>query len=100
MMIEKASGQKLNSYFRENIFEPLGISATLFPDHEMREHVVKMHQRLEDGTLQEREHWFQKSLQVTEDEIPSLFHNGGGGGWSTAADYCGSFSFRPTIMSA
>jgi CubicO group peptidase (beta-lactamase class C family) len=77
--VEKVSGKTLEVYFRENLFEPLGMKDTGFkltPDRRAR--LVGMHARQADG-----------SLQPMPFEIPQEpeFFMGGGGLYGTAADY-------------
>ena len=77
--VEKVSGKTLEVYFRENLFEPLGMKDTgfkLIPDRRAR--LVGMHARQADG-----------SLQPMPFEIPQEpeFFMGGGGLYGTAADY-------------
>ena len=77
--VERASGQKLGAYFKENLFEPLGMRGTGFKlNADQRARLVGMHARLPDG-------------QVTPlpFEIPQEpeFQMGGGGLYSTAGDY-------------
>lgn len=77
-IVEKVSGRSLEDYFQENIFKPLGMSDSFFnvpPEKQAR--VVTVHQRNPDGTLTEQPNQFKA---VT-------FFSGGGGLYSTAADY-------------
>lgn len=77
--VERISGQKLGAYFRENIFEPLGMKDTVFKlDDAQRSRLVGMHLRQTDG-----------SLAPMPFEIPQEpeFEMGGGGLYGTAADY-------------
>jgi CubicO group peptidase (beta-lactamase class C family) len=78
-LVEKVSGQTLEAYFRQGVFEPLGMEDTFFnvpPDKQPR--LVPLHQRKEDGTLAE---------QARPPAKPVKFLSGGGGLHSTAADY-------------
>lgn len=79
-MVEAVSGQKLGAYFRQHIFEPLGMTSTAFKiTDDMRERLAGMHTRTEDG-----------GLEPMEFEIPQdpEFEMGGGGLYSTVVDYC------------
>src|SRR3954464_13551858 len=50
--VEAASGQRLDSYLRDNLFAPLGMNDTSFRLNEsQRERLVGMHARLPDGSL-------------------------------------------------
>jgi methyl acetate hydrolase len=77
--VERISGQKLGAYFREYIFEPLGMKDTVFKlGDAQRSRLVGMHLRQADG-----------SLAPMPFEIPQEpeFEMGGGGLYGTAADY-------------
>ena len=51
-MVEKVSGERLESYFREHIFTPLGMADTSFKlSPSQRERLVAMHARGADGSL-------------------------------------------------
>ena len=78
-MVEKVSGQRLESYFRDHIFGPLGMADTSFKlSPSQRERLVAMHARGADG-----------SLTAIEFEMPQEpeFFMGGGGLYSTGPDY-------------
>ncbi|MGY4228370.1 methyl acetate hydrolase [Bradyrhizobium sp. USDA 4503] len=77
--VEAASGKKLDAYLRDNVFAPLGMSDTAFKiSNDMRKRLVGMHARGEDGTL--------AAIPFELEQNPE-FHMGGGGLYSTAADY-------------
>src|ERR1700760_1017391 len=77
--VEAASGKKLDAYLRDNLFAPLGMSDTAFKiSDSMRKRLVGMHVRGEDGKL--------APLPFELEQNPE-FHMGGGGLYSTAADY-------------
>jgi methyl acetate hydrolase len=78
-LVERVSGRSLEIYFREKIFEPLGMSDSFFnvpPDRQSR--LVQVFQRKEDGSL---------ALQPPQPRKPVEFLSGGGGLYSTAPDY-------------
>jgi CubicO group peptidase (beta-lactamase class C family) len=78
-LIEKVSGQTLEDYFREHIFQPLGMTDTFFdvpPEKQAR--VVAVHQRQENGSFVE---------PPPQPFKPVRFFSGGGGLHSTASDY-------------
>ena len=78
-LVEKVSGLTLEQYFRKNIFQPLGMEDSFFnvpADKQPR--LVKQYQRKEDGSLVE-----QPRLALNA----GGFLSGGGGLFSTAADY-------------
>ncbi|MHC2511245.1 methyl acetate hydrolase [Bradyrhizobium elkanii] len=77
--VEAASGKKLDAYLRDNMLAPLGMSDTAFKiSDDMRKRLVGMHARGEDGTL--------AAIPFELEQNPE-FHMGGGGLYSTAADY-------------
>jgi methyl acetate hydrolase len=77
--VEAVSGKRLDAYLRDHLFTPLGMSDTGFKiTDNMRKRLVGMHMRGEDGKL---------SAMPFELEQNPEFHMGGGGLYSTAADY-------------
>ncbi|HZP99780.1 MAG TPA: serine hydrolase domain-containing protein [Reyranella sp.] len=77
-MVEAASGQRLDRYFTENIFNPLGMADSGFAiGPAQRPRKARMHERTAQG-IAEMEH-----------ELPQTpeFHMGGGGLYSTVPDY-------------
>ena len=79
LIVEAASGQKLDAYFREHIFGPLGMKDTGYvATPELRARQAHVHQREADGSL---------APQPLETPSTPEFWPGGGGLYSTAADY-------------
>lgn len=77
--VEAVSGKRLDAYLRDNLFAPLGMGDTGFKiTDDMRNRLVGMHARGEDGQL--------ASIPFELEQNPE-FHMGGGGLYSTAADY-------------
>jgi methyl acetate hydrolase len=77
--IEAASGQRLETYLRENILAPLGMTDTGFKiGPSQRERLVGMHARTPDGAL--------APIPFEIEQEPE-FHMGGGGLYGTAGDY-------------
>lgn len=78
-LVEKVSGQTLEEYFRQHIFQPLAMTDTSFdlpPEKQVR--VVAVHMRQQDGSF----------VQAPQDPFqPVRFYSGGGGLYSTARDY-------------
>lgn len=86
-MVEATSGQKLDRYFQENIFGPLGMKDTSFKiSSAQRARLAGVHQRAEGG-----------GLTPIEFELPQNpeFLMGGGGLYGTATDY---LAFAQMIM--
>jgi len=78
-VVEALSGQTLDAYFANHIFTPLGMADTAFrPNSSMRERLAKMTMRTVDGGL--------TPIDFALTESPE-FWGGGGGLYSTAADY-------------
>src|SRR5438876_1639496 len=86
-MVEAVSGKKLDRYFQEHIFGPLGMKDTSFKiSPSQRARLASVHQRGEDGAL--------APIAFGLPEEPE-FHMGGGGLYGTAGDY---LAFAQTIM--
>jgi CubicO group peptidase (beta-lactamase class C family) len=78
-LVEKMSGQSLEAYFRQRVFEPLGMEDTYFNVPSSKHfRLASLSQRKEDGGLAE---------QPRQPAKPVEFFSGGGGLFSTAADY-------------
>lgn len=77
-LVEKVSGQKLDEYFRDHIFNPLAMTDGYFQvPEEKRSRIAKRYQR-KDGALTE-----QPAMPLGGE----TFVSGGAGLFSTAADY-------------
>ncbi len=78
-MVEKVTGERLEGYFREHIFGPLGMADTSFKiSPSQRERLVAMHARGADGSL--------KPIEFEMPQEPE-FYMGGGGLYSAGPDY-------------
>jgi methyl acetate hydrolase len=78
-LVERVSGQSLEVYVREKIFNPLGMSDSYFTvPKEKQSRIAPMFQRNADGSLAE---------QPPPPVVSSEFHSGGAGLFSTAPDY-------------
>ena len=76
--VEAVSGQRLDRYLQENLLTPLGMTDTAFKIGDaQRKRLAKVHARTPGG------------LVPTDTELPQNpeFHMGGGGLYSTVADY-------------
>lgn len=79
LLIEAVLGQDLEAVFAERVFQPLGMTETSFGlSPERRARLAPMHMRLPDGGL--------APLPFALPD-PPFFQMGGGGLYSTAADY-------------
>jgi len=78
-MVEEVSGQKLDRYFQDNIFGPLGMKDTAFKvSPSQRARLASVHQRDDKGAL--------APIEFALPEEPE-FLMGGGGLYGTARDY-------------
>ncbi len=78
-LVERVSGQTLEAYFQQKIFQPLGMADSFFnvPDGK-RSRVVPIFAKNTDGSI---------AQQPTPQATAVTFFSGGGGLFSTAADY-------------
>jgi methyl acetate hydrolase len=77
--VEAASGKRLDTYLRDSLFTPLGMTDTGFKIGDaQRQRLVGMHARGPDGSL--------APIPFELEQNPE-FHMGGGGLYSTAGDY-------------
>lgn len=96
-MVERVSGLRLNDYFQQHIFEPLGIKdISMFPSKEMKAQLASMHQRWQDGTIEERDHLYRRPLNAeTKEEQDRIINSAGAGCFAKPTEYC-SESIKPT----
>jgi CubicO group peptidase (beta-lactamase class C family) len=83
-IVEKISGERLDAFFQKRIFGPLGMRDTGFwVPAEKQDRLARIHQRNAAGKLE------LASFYITRDDPTptSGFCSGGGGLYSTAADY-------------
>src|ERR1700674_5119278 len=77
--VEAASGKRLDTYLRDSLFAPLGMTDTGFKIGDaQRQRLVGMHARGPDGSL--------AAIPFELEQNPA-FHMGGGGPYGTAGDY-------------
>lgn len=92
-MLERITGVKLNDYFQEHIFKPLGLgNINMFPTPEMKANLVHMHQRWPTGgpAPVERDHIMYNSLRAETDEAKAkIFNSGGAGCFGKPSEYVG-----------
>jgi len=78
-MVEAASGERLDAYMQNHIFDPLGMKDTGYvPSDDQHARRAAVHARKPDGSLQ--------PLPVERRPAPEFF-TGGGGLYGTAGDY-------------
>ncbi|KAL1984425.1 hypothetical protein VTN96DRAFT_9119 [Rasamsonia emersonii] len=88
-LVMRASGLKLDDYFKKHIFEPLGIrDLTFFPSDDMKRRLVYMHQRTADGkvTLREEGHPLKRALDPIGKK--HVYQSGGAGCFAVPSEYC------------
>ncbi|EXJ62617.1 beta-lactamase [Cladophialophora yegresii CBS 114405] len=93
ILIERASGLKLNDYFQQHIFAPLHIThINMFPTDEMKKKLAYMNARSPvDGSLSlnHNGHLNRRPLYAsTKEEIEGTFHAGGAGCFARPNQYC------------
>jgi methyl acetate hydrolase len=77
--VEATTGQRLDAYLRDHLFDPLGMTDTGFKiGEQQRARLVGMHARGADGSL--------TPIPFELEQDPE-FHMGGGGLYGTAGDY-------------
>jgi CubicO group peptidase (beta-lactamase class C family) len=82
-IIEAVSGEPLETHFRKNIFEPLGMKDTTFEiTLAQRTREASAHRRQPDGSLRP-----EPMEAPPQPHAPPRHHSGGGGIYSTAPDY-------------
>ncbi|MFI5793448.1 serine hydrolase domain-containing protein [Streptomyces sp. NPDC051677] len=78
-VVEKTSGATLQDYFRQEIFQPLEMSSTMFaPDADARQGLVPIHLRTPDAG------WIATDFDLQD---PESWHSGGHGLYSTPNDF-------------
>ena len=88
--LERQTGQSLNDYMQQHIFQPLGINNTnMFPTKEMKSNLASMHQRWPGSQkATERDHVYRRPLVAEGKEEQSRILNSGGAGlFSRPTDY-------------
>ncbi len=80
LIVEALTGQRLGTYLRQHVLDPLGMADTGFSlTGTMGERLATVHQRSPDGTL--------TAAHRTALPPPPTWDRGGGGMYSTAPDY-------------
>jgi len=99
--VERASKLRLDEYFKQHIFEPVGIKNISFvPSKQMRENLVTMQQKYVDGTFGDADHLCRRSIWHAErggEDEKDIFHPGGAGCFAQPKEYCRKSGFRQYI---
>ncbi|EXJ79961.1 beta-lactamase [Capronia epimyces CBS 606.96] len=90
-LVERVTGLKLNDYFQQHIFKPIGLThITMFPTDEMKAQLAYMNARAPDGklSLYVDGHLNRRPLYATsKEEIDATFHSGGAGAFARLPQY-------------
>ncbi|KAK3075987.1 hypothetical protein LTR53_000164 [Teratosphaeriaceae sp. CCFEE 6253] len=91
IVLERATGVKLNDWIQEQILQPLGLkSINMFPTDEMKKDLAYMHQRWpgDQSKSEERDHIYREPLIAESDhEKKHVFHSGGAGAFAKPTEY-------------
>jgi CubicO group peptidase (beta-lactamase class C family) len=88
--IERVTGLRLGDYMQSHIFEPLSIhDLTMAPSAEMKEKLVGMWQRDQEGHLSPRTPPLSRSLGP---DAANSFHSGGAGLFGNTREFGSLFS--------
>lgn len=89
-LVEQISGKTLDQFFKERIFDPLGMKDTYFTiPAAKRGRLVKLYQELPGGKLEESKGKILNGINITPDYplLGSTYYSGGAGLSSTIEDY-------------
>ncbi|RSL40676.1 hypothetical protein CEP53_013225 [Fusarium sp. AF-6] len=87
VLVERVTGQSLEDYFQEHIFQPLGIQTISFrPTNDVKARLATMHHRDPSGKLHIRDHLYRAPL--VEEDPDKLFCMGGAGCFGAPIEYC------------
>lgn len=91
IVLERATGKKLNDLIQKGIVEPLGLkNITMFPTKEMKANLATMHQRWpnDPSKCEERDHIYREPLYAeTDEEKAKIFNSGGAGAYAQPSQY-------------
>ena len=91
IVLERATGSKLNDLIQKGIIEPLGLkNVTMFPSAEMKKNLATMHQRWPGGSgaSEARDHIYREPLVAeTDAHKAALFNSGGAGAFAQPTQY-------------
>lgn len=91
IVLERATGSKLNDLIQKGIIEPLGLSnVNMVPTPEMKKNLASMHQRWpgSPSKSEERDHIYREPIIAeTAEEQARLFNSGGAGCYAQPKQY-------------
>lgn len=95
ILVERASGLKLNDLVQRKIFLPLQIrDLTMVPSAQMKDRLVHLWQRSADGRLSRRVIPLSRPLSTDPAEVADVFHSGGAGLFGSIQEYSSQFTQR------
>jgi len=91
IVLERATGVKLNDWIQKHIMEPLGLkNINMFPTEHMKKELAYMHQRWpgDHSKCEERDHMYREPLLAeTDHDKKHIFNSGGAGAFAKPAEY-------------
>lgn len=90
IVLERASGVKLNDWIQKNIMQPLNLDAiNMFPTDDMKKNLAYMHQRWPGSQAsEERDHMYREPIIAeTDEQKKNVFHSGGAGCFAKPVQY-------------
>ncbi|PPJ53739.1 hypothetical protein CBER1_00772 [Cercospora berteroae] len=90
IVLERASGVKLNDWIQKNIMQPLNLDAiNMFPTADMKKNLAYMHQRWPGSSgSEERDHIYREPIIAeTDEQKKNVFHSGGAGAFAKPVQY-------------
>ncbi|CAK1354673.1 Acyltransferase LovD [Cercospora beticola] len=90
IVLERASGVKLNDWIQKNIMQPLNLDAiNIFPTADMKKNLAYMHQRWPGSSAsEERDHMYREPIIAeTDEQKKNVFHSGGAGCFAKPVQY-------------
>ena len=90
IVLERATGVKLNDWIQQNIMQPLKLEAiNMLPTAEMKKELAFMHQKWPGKSeAEERDHMYREPIVAeTDHEKKHIFNSGGAGCFAKPAEY-------------
>jgi methyl acetate hydrolase len=87
-LIERVSGQRLDAYFQEHIFDPLGLTTLgFYPTDANKKDKMALCMRLSDGSIGTFPDGFGPGRGQTVDKVSTEFFSGGAGLFGTQKEF-------------
>ncbi len=90
IVLERATGVKLNDWIQQHIMEPLGLkNINMLPTAEMKKELAYMHQKWPgQSQSEERDHMYREPIVAESDaDKERIFHSGGAGCYAKPKEY-------------